>query len=712
MQENVKDVFISYKAEEYDEAVNVKKRLEKEGISCWLAPGSIPGGSSYAVQIPKAIRECTAFVLILSKKAQESKWVPRELDQAINGGKTVLPFMIENCPLNDEFSFYLANVQRYNAWEDRNEAFDGMIREIRALLAEKRARESYTDAVLPDGEIRVSGQDNAETGKPEGVPGSLRVLPSGEVQVVGAGEDNSLVSGNAQGSLLPAADGQGDFALQDGGPSRRKGGRRAGRSGASDPEKQKKKGKIGRIFLIIAATAVIFIAGFMIRQRLDRIVIAGQVFSKKDTSVYLGGKTLTSDDVAKFRKFKELKRISLTECTFNAQSLSPLLSESLQTLELTDDSLTAAQAMTLDFTKAPNITNLNLSGNPGFTSAEQLAPLAERISILKISRTGISDISPLAAMSRLQFFSASDNGISDISPLAGLTALNEVTLNKNDISSLEPLEGCVKLTHLDISDNPLGSLHGIENILKLDRLYADRCGLKDLDALTNMTILRKVSVAANELTDIAVLGKSAGTLEEVYAWDNQLTEIECLADAAGLKKVYLAGNAIASIGPLENCAELKELNAEDNEITSLEGALHHLKLTGLDLSGNALAGDLSLSEAEWSSEDSVTLDLSNNRLSVQGLVFPEGMKFHFLDIHGNLTEGAPGASLYGITGRTLAMDYCGAADYQALYDAGFTEYYILDIPADKQVALEQIYHSRLKIMSAADFEAEKNGNSD
>ena len=250
MQENVKDVFISYKAEEYDEAVNVKKRLEKEGISCWLAPGSIPGGSSYAVQIPKAIRECTAFVLILSKKAQESKWVPRELDQAINGGKTVLPFMIENCPLNDEFSFYLANVQRYNAWEDRNEAFDGMIREIRALLAEKRARESYTDAVLPDGEIRVPGQDNAETGKPDGVPGSLRVLPSGEVQVVGAGEDNSLVSGNAQGSLLPAADGQGDFAVQGGGPSRRKGGRRAGRSAASGPEKQKKKGNKNKRLLI------------------------------------------------------------------------------------------------------------------------------------------------------------------------------------------------------------------------------------------------------------------------------------------------------------------------------------------------------------------------------------------------------------------------------------------------------------------------------
>ena len=66
-----------------------------------MAPACIPGGSSYAVEIPQAIRECKVFVLILSEKSQLSKWVPRELDQAINAGKTVMPFMLENCSLKD-----------------------------------------------------------------------------------------------------------------------------------------------------------------------------------------------------------------------------------------------------------------------------------------------------------------------------------------------------------------------------------------------------------------------------------------------------------------------------------------------------------------------------------------------------------------------------------------------------------------------------------
>ena len=61
-----KDVFISYKSEDYAEGNKLKKDLEKEGISCWMAPESIPGGSSYAKEIPRAIRESRFFVLVFT----------------------------------------------------------------------------------------------------------------------------------------------------------------------------------------------------------------------------------------------------------------------------------------------------------------------------------------------------------------------------------------------------------------------------------------------------------------------------------------------------------------------------------------------------------------------------------------------------------------------------------------------------------------------
>lgn len=129
-----KDVFISYKAEEFRQADQVRTTLECRGIRCWMAPDSIPGGTSYATEIPRAIRECPVFVLILSAKAMESMWVPKEVDQAINCKKTILPFMIEDCVLTDAFRFYLGDVQCYMAFQDKNEALNKMVERIHSII--------------------------------------------------------------------------------------------------------------------------------------------------------------------------------------------------------------------------------------------------------------------------------------------------------------------------------------------------------------------------------------------------------------------------------------------------------------------------------------------------------------------------------------------------------------------------------------------------
>lgn len=142
-----KDVFISYKAEEFNQADWVRTTLECRGIRCWMAPDSIPGGTSYATEIPKAIGECKVFVLILSRNAMASKWVPREVDQAINKAKTILPFMIEDCPLTDEFQFYLANVQCYMAFKDRNEAMNKLVAQIQSLLQKEMTKEQIRQKI-------------------------------------------------------------------------------------------------------------------------------------------------------------------------------------------------------------------------------------------------------------------------------------------------------------------------------------------------------------------------------------------------------------------------------------------------------------------------------------------------------------------------------------------------------------------------------------
>jgi len=129
-----RDVFISYKSEDFETACWVRSVLETNGISCWMAPRDIPGGSNYAAEIPAAITGARIFVVVLSSKTQESTWVPKEIDLAMNRGKVIMPFMTERFQLRDDFNFYLSNVQRYAAYEDKANAIGKMVKEIKAIL--------------------------------------------------------------------------------------------------------------------------------------------------------------------------------------------------------------------------------------------------------------------------------------------------------------------------------------------------------------------------------------------------------------------------------------------------------------------------------------------------------------------------------------------------------------------------------------------------
>ena len=130
----MKDVFISYSTIDTVSAETVRDVLETNGISCWMAPRDIPGGSNYTKEIPSAIRDCHAFVLMLSQNAQNSPWVLKELDRAVNDGKIILPFQLEDLTLTDEFNFLLTGAQRYDAYQKKSEAMQLLISRLHAII--------------------------------------------------------------------------------------------------------------------------------------------------------------------------------------------------------------------------------------------------------------------------------------------------------------------------------------------------------------------------------------------------------------------------------------------------------------------------------------------------------------------------------------------------------------------------------------------------
>ena len=86
----------------------------------------------HAKEIPNGIRNCNVFLLILSKEAQTSIWVSREIEQALNARKTIIPFQIEAFNLN--VNFYLSQVQRVSAYLELEKALGKLITKIKNNL--------------------------------------------------------------------------------------------------------------------------------------------------------------------------------------------------------------------------------------------------------------------------------------------------------------------------------------------------------------------------------------------------------------------------------------------------------------------------------------------------------------------------------------------------------------------------------------------------
>ena len=133
---NRKTVFVSYSSEDRKLVNTIVNMMKDEGISYWKAPEMIPAGSSYAREIPRAIKDCEVFLLVLSRTSQKSIWVEKEIDSAISHRKTIIPFQIDDIPLNDTFRFYLNNVQMISYALDGAIAMDDLKEQLSQLVKE------------------------------------------------------------------------------------------------------------------------------------------------------------------------------------------------------------------------------------------------------------------------------------------------------------------------------------------------------------------------------------------------------------------------------------------------------------------------------------------------------------------------------------------------------------------------------------------------
>ncbi len=110
-------VFISYSSKQYEIAKTVFDYLTRNGISCWMAPDSIPIGSDYQEEIPIALSNISSLILLLTKDVEESRWVKKEVGTAVGANKKILPIQLEPFELGQSFRFLLEGEQIKQVWK-------------------------------------------------------------------------------------------------------------------------------------------------------------------------------------------------------------------------------------------------------------------------------------------------------------------------------------------------------------------------------------------------------------------------------------------------------------------------------------------------------------------------------------------------------------------------------------------------------------------
>ncbi len=134
-------VFVSYAKEDQAAAKAVCKHLEKAGIGCWIALRDLQGGQDWAATIAKAVKKCRVLVVVFSARANQSLWVCREVDRAIAGRKTIIPFRIEKVRASGAMDLYLATTQWLDAAKPpRKQHLDHLCDTVNGYLSKPAAR--------------------------------------------------------------------------------------------------------------------------------------------------------------------------------------------------------------------------------------------------------------------------------------------------------------------------------------------------------------------------------------------------------------------------------------------------------------------------------------------------------------------------------------------------------------------------------------------
>ena len=264
---------------------------------------------------------------------------------------------------------------------------------------------------------------------------------------------------------------------------------------------------------------------------------------------------------------------AVVETALGVDSGTPIFSAEMAKLT----HLTARNANISDLTGIEFATHLKVLS----LDSEEIAPGTWRNS------NSVSDLSPLAGLTRLEVLYLWGNSVSDISPLAGLTNLKHLGLDGNNISDVSVLAGLTNLESLFLDSNSASDLSSLVGLTQLTRLGLDGNNISDVSVLAGLTNLTWMRLNNNLISDLSplVANTGLGSGDEVYVRGNPLSYLSIHTHIPTLQSRGVIVESDSQAHPA-----LLKISGDNQNGTSLIPLSQPFVVEAQEENGSALAG--------------------------------------------------------------------------------------------------------------------------
>ena len=305
--------------------------------------------------------------------------------------------------------------------------------------------------------------------------------------------------------------------------------------------------------------------------------------------------------------FSDLVELRLAVESLDVTPLAALLE--LETLEVTGaGSASGLQALEV----LTSLTRLRLE-DLGISNISFIDSL-RRLESLELNRNRIEVLAALDSLTRLRHLSLWDNAVSDLGDLAGLTSLESIDIGENRISRLDEISSLTELRNINARGNRIRDLESVGGMPSLRYLAVSRNRLDFLDGIEGARSLRSIDFSDNDfIADLSPLSQLI-ELEEILFGNNEVQDLRPLAGLTNLRRLDGPRNLLETLSGLEGLPNLSDIYLRENDIDDVS-ALAGVPVTDLNLERNQVqkfADALIHINPEISGRGSVNINLRDN----------------------------------------------------------------------------------------------------